>query len=199
MQAHLTLLETEKFTQAPSFASKDVYDQSQNQLSLSFIKGDLEKIREIVSSIDVRRVPFSRGWNSQLSGEEFQSWTENAGQFFWSGLIQMLYSRAVPEERMIEVIQYVLTSGNFNIRQALIQTNHQGWNDETCPRVPNVLGIALLVSQALRLDNVFRYLWSVDFINIWGPKHFQLLLDIFIRDRNISLLTHLLQSPVGVN
>jgi hypothetical protein len=40
------------------------------------------------------------------------------------------------------MIKYILNSGVFNIRQALIQTNLSG----NMPRVPNVLGIALLVA-----------------------------------------------------
>jgi len=47
---------------------------------------------------------------------------------------------------MIDMIQYVLESNVFNVRQALIQTNLQGYSNDNVPRVPPILGVALLVS-----------------------------------------------------
>ena len=57
----------------------------------------------------------------------------------------MMRRRNVEEEKMIEMIGFVLKSG-FNIRQVLSQTNQKGYNEEDAPRTPPILGAGLLVA-----------------------------------------------------
>jgi hypothetical protein len=94
----------------------------------------------------------------------------------------MLHQKVPTEDKMIEVYKYVLTSG-FNMRQGLLQTNQKGVSDESAPRIPPMLGISLLVSIEKGLWEVYKYLWNEDFINIWSPKHFNMVNDVLIRYR----------------
>lgn len=110
----------------------------------------------------------------------------------------MLHRREASEDRMIEVFNFVLTNG-FNIRQALIQTNYKGISDSTVPRIPPILGVALLVSLQNHLLEVYKYLWNDDYVNVWGPKHFEMLTHTLGNARHHDLIDHHLNSSVGTN
>lgn len=110
----------------------------------------------------------------------------------------MIYNKEATEEKMKEVLHYVLTSG-FNIRQALIQTNFKGFSNDQVPRIPPIMGVALIVALEKQNFDVYRYLWSEEFINVWGPKHYQMILDILHRNDLYNLVAHHLNSPVGTN
>lgn len=47
--------------------------------------------------------------------------------------------------------------------------------------------------------DVYRYLWSEEFINVWEPSHYLMVLDILHRNDLSNLLDHHLNSPVGTN
>jgi len=49
LQEHLAKVESEKLAVTPAFASKDVYDQTQRELLQTIVRGELEKVREIVA------------------------------------------------------------------------------------------------------------------------------------------------------
>lgn len=139
---------------------------------------DVENLRDIQKKFEIRRVPFSEGLNSESNYQEINS----LPYYYWSALVHMLHQKVVPEEKMIEVFKFVLTSG-FNIRQGLIQTNLKGVNDENVPRIPPILGISLIVAIEKGLWEVYKYLWNEDYINVWGPKHFDMITDILAKSR----------------
>jgi hypothetical protein len=79
----------------------------------------------------------------------------------------MLYHREATEEKMIEVLRYVM-SGVFNVRQAFIQADERGLMAEIKPEaLPQILGASLVVAVELKFFTVFTYLWGEDFVNVW--------------------------------
>lgn len=82
----------------------------------TIVNGDIDKLREIVTSQDIHRIPFSPGFNSAIQSEDFMSWSEMAEYFYWSALVHMLWQRATTEEKMIETIKFVKDCSFFNIR-----------------------------------------------------------------------------------
>lgn len=101
--------------------------------------------------------------------------------FYWTGLAHMIWqSENNREEDQIEVFKYILTGG-FNIRQALLQTNLRGKNSDDVPRVPPNLGNSLILALNKLRFNLYEYLWSAEWINVWGPKHFTMITDIISR------------------
>lgn len=110
----------------------------------------------------------------------------------------MIWDRDCSEEKQQEVFEYVLKNG-FNIRQAIIQTKHMGKNDETVPRVPPILGNILLLCLKTHQTATLLHLCSNEWVNVWGPKHFQMVANVAARFQMADIIEPFLQSPMAVN
>ncbi|CDW87252.1 UNKNOWN [Stylonychia lemnae] len=190
----------EEVSTVEDYKDQEAFDDSTNALIEAYKSAKLEQIRAAHEQRERKRVPQAQGSNHVVDFEELN----RMPYFYWTGLAQMIWqSENNIEEDQIEVFKYILTGG-FNIRQALLQTNLKGKNTDDVPRVPPNLGNCLILTLNKLRFNLYEYLWSVEWINVWGPKHFTMITDIISRQQeNFEklqlLLDHHLNSPVGTN
>ena len=64
------------------------------------------------------------------------------------------------------------------------------------PREPFVQGPALLLALEKRLFQLFKHLWGDKFVNVWGPKHFQMLVEVAAEQRQ-NFLKDILNESCG--
>jgi hypothetical protein len=56
------------------------------------------------------------------------------------------------------------------------------------PRVPAVLGAALILAIEKNCDQLLNYLWGDDFIHIWRVSHLKLTLDVLSEKEKVHAL-----------
>jgi len=62
------------------------------------------------------------------------------------------------------------------------------------PRVPAVLGAALVLAVERGCDNLLNYMWGDDFIHIWRVSHLLLVIDSLAARERPQILQQLLSS-----
>jgi hypothetical protein len=96
------------------------------------------------------------------------------------------------------VFNYIL-NGGYGVRQAVRQSDVKDKEPANLPREPFVQGPALLLALEKRCFQLFKHLWGDNFVDVWGPKHFQMLVDVAaVQDRQ-NFLKDILNESCGQN
>jgi len=118
----------------------------------AYLNGDKDKVTKIVEMTDIRRVPLTPGYNSQLRYQELNNHPAN----YWPIPLHMLFNKSLPETTMIDYIKTILVSG-FNIRQAL-RVQSRADKEELNITEPQIEGAALLIALEKSEMEVLQFL-----------------------------------------
>lgn len=155
------------------FKSSDDHLLLEKDLIDAFREGDVTKIEDIAKQVDLRRVPMT-------DGENFRSEFNILKQYpylYWPATLVTIWANRATEDQQIAVFDYLLNHG-YGIRQAVRQSDVKDSEPQGLPREPFVQGVALILAIERRNYQLFKYLWGDKFVNVWGPKHFEMLVDI---------------------
>lgn len=114
LKEHMGSLD-EKLANIPQLQSKDLYHQQETDFIRTFLHGDLQKLGEIVSTLEVRRLPYAAAHNRQTRFPELYNLDH---ELQWPILLTMIMDNGASEEKIIENIKFLQTNG-FNFRQFL--------------------------------------------------------------------------------
>eukprot|EP00347_Sterkiella_histriomuscorum_P007709 403347865 len=162
---------SETIQQLPGLVDEAQYNQAKLNLLKAFLGGNVDNIKEIVSTLQFRRVPIDNGFNQEVSyglvyQNPYMNWTAPC-LMIWNG------DNILPEQ-LIQVFQYLLQSG-FDPRQAVCQVAvpyYDSLKTQTTDHIGNILLIALHKRQ----HDLLSFLFSSDWQNVWSKANYNYIL-----------------------
>lgn len=176
------------------FANSSEYQNLEKDLVDAFREGDVAKIQTIADSVDLRRIPMTDGENHR---SEFYLLRQYS-YLYWPATLVMINANRATEEQQIAVFDYLLSDG-YGIRQAVRQSDVQNGEPVNLPRQPFVQGPALLLAVEKRDFQLFKHLWGDNFVNVWGPKHYQMLVEVAAEHNRFNFIKDILNESCGQN
>jgi hypothetical protein len=183
-----------KLSENKYLKSSSDYQLLEKDLLDAFREANLVKIREIVDVVDLRRIPMADGENAR---SEFRLLTQYP-YLYWPVTLVTVNANRADEAAQQSVFDYILTSG-FGIRQAVRVSDVKDREPQQLPREPFVQGTVLLLAIEKRSFQLFKHLWGDAFVNVWGPKHFDMLVTAASQNNRHNFLKDILTGSCGQN
>lgn len=183
-----------KIAENKYYKSHDDYLLLEKDLVDAFREGDVNKIEDIASIVDLRRVPMTEGENQRSEFNILRQYP----YLYWPATLVTVNSNRATQDKQIEVFNYILANG-YGIRQAVRQSDVKDREPQNLPREPFVQGVVLILTVEKRSFELFKYLWGDKFVNVWGPKHFQMLVDVAAQNNRQDFLKDILNESCGLN
>lgn len=174
--------------------SSDSYILLEKDLVDAFREGDVDKITTIADTVDLRRIPMTDGENVRSEFNILRQYP----YLYWPATLVTINANRASEEQQKAVFNYIL-KGGYGIRQAVRQSDVKDREPQNLPREPFVQGPALLLALEKRNFELFKFLWGDEFINVWGPKHFKMLIDATHQYNRNNFLKDILNQSCGQN